>query len=290
MAAPQAAPAHEIHLQITAFGPFQGVPDNPSSHLVRALPAHYAQHGRRGVKLLAPVIVETSAVGSLQALQSLPAYSTHSPQVTHVLVHFGVHGAAKRFHVEQIAHNEANFRCNDERQWSPSNQTVVPNAPKTMPSPLSTPVIARTLGAHFPVELSTDPGRFVCNWLYYSSLHLAKTRNEQGSRILPLFVHIPPFNVIPMDKTLVHFSSSMHLTVARISPPHYWISFLSSFRLLHRRSSHEDRVKISRFSLYMHNSYSLSCFHLCGRHSLFSITKVLRSTALARRQQRSCGR
>lgn len=220
--APATAPAphKNIEISITAFGPFHGVPDNPSSHLIRALPAHYAKHGRPGAKLLPGVIVETSAVGALQALQSLPAFSMHAPHVTHILVHFGVHGSATAFHIEQMAHNEANFRVDDERKWSPNRQAIVPNAPKQLLSPLPTPEIAHTLAKHFPTNLSTDPGRFVCNWLYYSSLHLAQARNAHGANILPLFVHIPPFAVMPLEKQIVRIALRMIglLTLCRSSP------------------------------------------------------------------------
>lgn len=195
-----------IHLQITGFGPFQGVADNPSSHLVRALQTHYPKHGRPNHKLLPHVIVETSGVGALQALQSLPAFSgaPHAPDVTHVIVHFGVSESAKAFKVEEKAHNEATFRCPDERQWSPNQQEIIAGGPKSLSSPLPAAKLAETLSAlgQFPTALSDDPGRFVCNWLYYSSLHLAQARKEHV-RILPLFVHIPSFATVPLEKQLV---------------------------------------------------------------------------------------
>ncbi len=42
------------------------------------------------------------------------------------------------------------------------------------------------------IELSTNPGDYLCNFLYY--LMLAGHPGQVG------FVHIPPFEVIPIEK------------------------------------------------------------------------------------------
>lgn len=63
----------------------------------------------------------------------------------------------------------ANFRCPDERGWAPSNQTIIPTDgpvenPRTTKLPLDD--FAKTLtDENFTVAVSTDPGRFVCNWI-----------------------------------------------------------------------------------------------------------------------------
>jgi len=49
----------------------------------------------------------------------------------------------------------------------------------------------------YEVVISTDPGRFICNWIYYQSLHFSQL-NETKS----LFIHVPDFSVIPFETQL----------------------------------------------------------------------------------------
>lgn len=47
----------------------------------------------------------------------------------------------------------------------------------------------------YDVEPSTDPGTFVCNWIYFNSLMLARKCDAQV-----LFVHVPPADIIDVPK------------------------------------------------------------------------------------------
>jgi pyrrolidone-carboxylate peptidase len=50
--------------------------------------------------------------------------------------------------------------------------------------------IAQQLSDMFPCEVSHDPGKFICNYIYYRSLMAANPRR------FALFVHVPPFAVV----------------------------------------------------------------------------------------------
>lgn len=68
-AAKEAAPPREVQVNVTGFGPFQGVADNPTSDLVRLLPARLGPAlSGTSVRLDSCAVIETSAVGALTAL------------------------------------------------------------------------------------------------------------------------------------------------------------------------------------------------------------------------------
>lgn len=55
----------------------------------------------------------------------------------------------------------------------------------------------------FDVSTSDDAGRFVCNYIYYHSLHFA-----EKTKIKSLFVHVPLFLTID-EETQMRFVSSL---------------------------------------------------------------------------------
>lgn len=59
-----------------------------------------------------------------------------------------------------------------------------------------------------PVVVSKNAGRFVCNYVYYNSLHFA-----DGNGIKSLFVHVPLFNQID-EATQMLFVSSLLTVIA----------------------------------------------------------------------------
>lgn len=69
----------------------------------------------------------------------------------------------------KLTFQEADFRVADERGWSPVKQLIVPED-KTLDHSLACPLPLQKIRDElvklgYPVELSTDPGRFVCNWI-----------------------------------------------------------------------------------------------------------------------------
>jgi pyrrolidone-carboxylate peptidase len=65
------------------------------------------------------------------------------------------------------------------------------------------------------VCISHDPGRYLCNYIYYRTLTLLQQRFEsvfgishdeiqnKSSKVISLFVHVPLFTIIPMEQQLV---------------------------------------------------------------------------------------
>ena len=63
---------------------------------------------------------------------------------------------------------DASFKVPDERQWKPWEERIVETMEfkETLNSPMDVDGILDSLkGRGFDVEESTDPGRFVCNWV-----------------------------------------------------------------------------------------------------------------------------
>jgi hypothetical protein len=100
------------------------------------------------------------------------------------LVHFGVASKEKKIKLETRAWNgiqfgqssiqlqsdlDATFRVCDERGWKPELQPIIPECGGIESFSLSSfdveLIQKNLLEKGFEVDVSTDPGRFVCNWL-----------------------------------------------------------------------------------------------------------------------------
>jgi len=180
---------------------------------------------------------------------------------TVIFIHLGVNDGGEKFHLEQFAYNDASFRCPDERGYQPNGTKIVPDLP--MGDPLETQMDVKnllstlcsssddglektgkngfshhggkeqevldlnSLGDDQEVAISTDPGRFVCNYTYCYSMNKFschkrdENNNNNGSSICPsessnsrltfksLFVHVPPFHKIPEERQLYFVAKLM---------------------------------------------------------------------------------
>ncbi|CAM9190783.1 unnamed protein product [Ectocarpus sp. 8 AP-2014] len=112
--------------------------------------------------------------------------------VATVFVHCGVNGGSKRFALETRGFNEATFRVPDEQGYRPSFAPVEQDNPFTGHCRITTVPVADVLarlersgwGREY-VEESKDAGRFVCNYVYYSSLGLCERSGERAPAAAP---------------------------------------------------------------------------------------------------------
>jgi pyroglutamyl-peptidase len=163
---------------ITGFGPFPGVPDNPSSWLAEALAAGAAPQA--DAELHARVLpTEWQAVTFMPDL-----YAALQPTL---MIHFGVCQRAKELRIERFAHNRAALRA-DARGALPPGPTIRPEGHARFDTELPAAKLAAHLAAcGLPATPSRSAGGYLCNYLYYHSLDWTE---RNGS--LALFVHIPP--------------------------------------------------------------------------------------------------
>jgi pyroglutamyl-peptidase len=245
-----AAAVLPIEFNLTGFGEFYGVKHNPTTTLMESLEAYLEEHPLQPVNQALAVVnscsvLEVSGVGSRQQLNEIcrkiveasaqDANAKH-PRVC-VLLHFGVDTSASCFHLEQQAYNEANFRVPDQRGWTPAHEPIMSHIPNTrliFRTDLPLHVLHAALQAKgHQVELSQDPGRYLCNWIYCNSLsYVADSRSagsllsnhpggdsvalpvnndehkggasggDPGVRFHSLFVHVPAFDTIPLEDHL----------------------------------------------------------------------------------------
>jgi pyroglutamyl-peptidase len=248
-AAGQAKP-RSFRFVLTGFGPFQDIPDNPTSVLARELQT-YVEH-RRAAKdsivawmeeagrsqdhiTLETVVVETSAQAARAEIANLQRKLLSDAETAGViLLHLGVSAALQHFHLETAAYNVAAFRCPDERGYQPSQTPIVDDSRSiavggALTTTFDVPALVEELNQTATADptgkaqalASSDPGRFVCNFLYCCSLdtfgsggasptvpqgHLRGGAAQEPPPIphtQSLFLHVPPFTTVSKEDQLV---------------------------------------------------------------------------------------
>ena len=205
-----------VQFVLTSFGPFRGVAVNPTQILLERFRARDCS--------VPTVLVETSAEAACDAIEDI--HNTYSPLLkdrTVVVVHLGVNYRGKTFQIEQCAYNDASFRIPDQKGFQPQKECILTKSDhgKCLKTTLDVNRLCEDLKARGePVVVSTDPGRFVCNYLYCLSLESCIEANrlsgEGSQRIHSLFIHVPPFHVIPEERQLDFISRVMKHVEAAI--------------------------------------------------------------------------
>jgi len=111
-----------------------------------------------------------------------------------VLLHVGADISSNVYLLEYQGRNDASFVNPDEKGWQPMRRKIYEHKDLSHTLMTSMPVekIRRKLREkQFRVSVSTDAGSFVCNWIYYSSLHRSLTLPN----VHVLFVHVPSYTV-----------------------------------------------------------------------------------------------
>jgi pyroglutamyl-peptidase len=165
---------------LTGFGPFPGASINPSAWLAETLPERVQDiNGELHARVLP---TEWTQVARLAPL-------LHETLQPHVTIHFGLSQRARGLRIERSAHNRASPRA-DAAGARPSSRVISSRGPARRDTSLPADALAAALRQRgIAAELSRSAGRYLCNFLYYLSLHHAAQRD--GSAIV-LFVHIPP--------------------------------------------------------------------------------------------------
>jgi len=82
-----------------------------------------------------------------------------------------VYAGAESIRLEKYAYNCANFGIPDERGWVAENATIVEGQPEALKTTLPYDAILEKLQSkELNIVASDDPGRYICNYVYYSSL------------------------------------------------------------------------------------------------------------------------
>eukprot|EP00388_Colpodella_angusta_P017063 GDKJ01042267.1.p1 GENE.GDKJ01042267.1~~GDKJ01042267.1.p1 ORF type:complete len:465 (-),score=113.05 GDKJ01042267.1:358-1752(-) len=178
---------------LTSFGCFDSIKENPTEKVVPQLMDNiFETHTCAGYKNL-----QVSMKCVQESIFTIHMISNGfcRPSDIPVIIHFGVASSIQKIHLEQFSYNMADFRVPDECGAQPSKEKIIPDGIPTSETQLPVFDVLKDLNDPNLFEVSADPGRFVCNYLYYVSNQLSKTCQNQQMTVL--FVHIPPFETIP---------------------------------------------------------------------------------------------
>ncbi len=167
---------------LTGFGPFPGAAENSSAWLVEEL-AGKRQSSGLGCDLHAEVLpTEWDEVARLGP----GLVQHHRPRLT---LHLGLHKRARGFRIERSAHNLIDLR-EDARGAVLNRRTILDRSDGRLDTEVPATQLARHLRTHdLPAVASRSAGTYLCNYLYYLSLHWARGQNGACD---VCFVHLPP--------------------------------------------------------------------------------------------------
>lgn len=174
---------------VTGFGPFGNAQENPTTVICNRL-MDYLEDTTTLASRTTTRVIETSAQAARAELDAIELPDS----TTTVLLHLGVNYKGRHFQLEQCAYNDATFHIPDEQGYQPRNVCIVDHIPLNVC--LKTLLNIKDLCANVSnVVVSRDPGRFVCNYTYFYSLN----KTQALDRVHSLFLHVPPFSVIPEE-------------------------------------------------------------------------------------------
>lgn len=101
-------------------------------------------------------------------------------------IHMGLASSRENITVEQFAYNEKSASIPDNAGVIFNGEKITQDGSDILETPVNIPLIIDSLTAEgIKASPSRDPGRYVCNNIYYHSL-------QRGNRAL--FVHFPPLD------------------------------------------------------------------------------------------------
>lgn len=162
---------------LTGFGLFRDYSHNSSSEVVKALGAT----GIPGTRLVTQEVpVEYGHVSTVVP----DLWLKHKPDL---VVHCGMHALAHTLIVENQARN-GGYCAADNRGTLPEQGLCCGCSPKDERLSTCFDLVALTeqlkaAGCPVPVETSSDAGRFLCEFIYFTSLRISPWT---------VFVHVPP--------------------------------------------------------------------------------------------------
>lgn len=197
-----------MEILVTAFGPFGGRMHNASSLALAALRKTCPDLSTRVLPVDA-VIAPSRLISAIRKIQP------------DALLMLGEAGGSTGIRLETTAWNELDFRIPDIAGRQYTSRPIRPGAPISLPSTLPLADIHdRLISLDHPVGFSNDPGRYLCNQIFFRALiHLA-----QSSIAIPAgFIHLPLERDYPTDRAVAALSEVIGSVrkAARQRPPHY---------------------------------------------------------------------
>ena len=172
---------------VTAFGPFAGRSENASSLALIEL--------RRAIPEIRTRILPVDSVIAPERLKQ--ALRLIRPDA---LILLGEAAGSKCIRLESTAWNELDFKIPDIAGRQPIGRTICPGSPAVHRSTLPLKKIqVRLVANNHDLSLSNDPGRYLCNQVFYVALEWLKTRAVPCPAGL---IHLPLAKDYPTERAV----------------------------------------------------------------------------------------
>lgn len=165
---------------MTGFDPFGKYVRNPSQQIVESLEETGFPNSRLNLQV---AVLSTCC----QEWKRLKRYlDKYKPEA---LILTGLANGRKRISLERFALNIRDYRIKDNGGHQFVGLPVEKSGPDAYQSRAALDSLNKTLNSSgYPCEISNYAGSFICNELYYRSLHYSASK---GYPKLVLFVHVP---------------------------------------------------------------------------------------------------
>ena len=183
---------------VTGFGPFPGAPVNPTQQIVKNLAR---MKTLRGYKIAAHVFPTSYDAVDRDLPRLIAKYRPRA------LIMFGLAANTPYIRIETTAHNEITRQHVDVTGKKPENAAIrtARAVSRHGRAPFMRLVNAVRVSG-FKAQRSTDPGRYVCNYVYWRALEAAQ---KPGGPRTAVFVHVPELRIGNVPGGLVN----LHLLV-----------------------------------------------------------------------------
>jgi len=175
-------PARPPHILLTGFGPFPGVPINPTQRIVAAAASRLARMPGHGIVVTEILPTEWAMLARLPTL-----LARHRPDV---VVMTGVAVRARSARIEQTAHARAETGLADARgaKLKIKSGLYAHRAARHTEVDVARLRTALSRANLRNVAQSDDPGAYLCNAAYLTALDWSRT---QAPRPPVVFIHVP---------------------------------------------------------------------------------------------------
>ncbi|MES2440366.1 MAG: pyroglutamyl-peptidase I [Verrucomicrobiota bacterium] len=176
-----------MKILVTAFGPFGGRTENASSLALRGLKSRLPEIRTR-------ILPVDSLVAQARLIR---AFRQVRPDAVIML---GEAAGSQEIRLETTAWNELDFRIPDIAGRQPRSQPIISDAADRLSSTLPLERFHEILVADgHPVNFSADPGRYLCNQVFYTARH----HFERRAISCPAgFIHLPLAQDYPTEKAV----------------------------------------------------------------------------------------
>ncbi|XP_071079518.1 pyroglutamyl-peptidase 1-like [Haliotis cracherodii] len=172
-------PSTKRTVLVTGFGPF-------GCHKVNASWVAVQELEKLGLGDDVDLVTQKLAVEYDTVTNTIPTmWQTHKPVL---VVHVGVSGIATELTLEQQAHNDG-YDKQDNNGTCPTTRCCVDGADNCIVSEIDMQYVCQEVnnaGIKVKAVVSHDAGRYLCDFSFFTSLHIDRCRAA--------FVHVPPLN------------------------------------------------------------------------------------------------